>query len=298
MSSFLLSCSLSCMKTDDDESLLLREVKNDTEQIINTSAIKQDTSQIQSDLRQVLFEISQLHLAVQSRSHQLGSGLDSEPHNHVLERYLWDLKTDAETVLGDPDYLEDLSDGENEENGWAEGSNVSELSYIAGHDQRDTKKGKEVATSPIIFTNSQGRRYPIPIDKCKTWAVSGFDYPLRTFTNFHVFQDMSKLIQQSFAHRDASEGRDIIDGRYDLLGPDGGIVLQSLWESLVSTGWQVTMKLWEPTATGNNSKLPIRFKDAIGRKYGFPFHKCATWEVCLACPRLPVPFRHSRPSSC
>jgi len=106
------------MKTDDDKSLLLREVKNDTEQIINnTSAIKQDTSQIQSDLRQVLFEISQLHLAVQSRSHQLGSGLDSEPHNHVLERYLWDLKTDAETVLGDPDHLEDLSDGENEENG-------------------------------------------------------------------------------------------------------------------------------------------------------------------------------------
>lgn len=58
------------------------------------------------------------------------------------------------------------------------------------------------------------------------------------------------------------------------------------------------MKLWEPTATDNNSKLPIRFKDAIGRKYGFPFHKCATWEVCLACPRLPVLFRHSRPSSC
>ena len=27
-------------------------------------------------------------------------------------------------------------------------------------------------------------------------------------------------------------------------------------------------------------KKPIRFKDAIGRKFSFPFHLCSTWEVC------------------
>lgn len=25
---------------------------------------------------------------------------------------------------------------------------------------------------------------------------------------------------------------------------------------------------------------PIRFKDAIGRKFSFPFHLCQTWDVC------------------
>lgn len=27
-------------------------------------------------------------------------------------------------------------------------------------------------------------------------------------------------------------------------------------------------------------KAPIRFKDAVGRKFNFPFHLCKTWKVC------------------
>ena len=27
-------------------------------------------------------------------------------------------------------------------------------------------------------------------------------------------------------------------------------------------------------------KAPIRFKDAVGRKFSFPFHLCQTWQVC------------------
>lgn len=27
-------------------------------------------------------------------------------------------------------------------------------------------------------------------------------------------------------------------------------------------------------------KKPIKFKDAVGRKFNFPFHLCATWQVC------------------
>ena len=30
---------------------------------------------------------------------------------------------------------------------------------------------------------------------------------------------------------------------------------------------------------------PIKFKDAVGRKFSFPFHLCSTWMVCLANPR-------------
>ena len=28
-------------------------------------------------------------------------------------------------------------------------------------------------------------------------------------------------------------------------------------------------------------KKPIKFKDAVGRKFSFPFHLCATWSVCV-----------------
>jgi len=89
---------------------------------------------------------------------------------------------------------------------------------------------------------------------------------------------MSKLIQQSFAHRDdtAGEGGDISEGKYDLTGPDGEIILPSLWGGLVRPGWEVTMKMWKPKPT---EKMPIKFKDAIGRKFSFPFHLCQTWTV-------------------
>ena len=32
---------------------------------------------------------------------------------------------------------------------------------------------------------------------------------------------------------------------------------------------------------GEDKKKPIKFKDAVGRKFSFPFHLCATWAVCL-----------------
>ena len=85
---------------------------------------------------------------------------------------------------------------------------------------------------------------------------------------------MAKLIQQSYAN--VPEGWDIGDNKYDLIGPDGEIILQSLWESLVQPGWEITMKKWEQKIP---PKAPIKFKDALGRKFSFPFHLCKTWVV-------------------
>jgi hypothetical protein len=33
-------------------------------------------------------------------------------------------------------------------------------------------------------------------------------------------------------------------------------------------------------------KAPIKFKDAIGRKFSFPFHLCATWAVSFVLPTI------------
>ena len=89
---------------------------------------------------------------------------------------------------------------------------------------------------------------------------------------------MSKLIQQSFSHSDdtAGEGGDINEGKYDRTGPGGEIILPSLWEGLVRPGLEVTMKMWKPKQI---EKPPIRFKDAVGRKFSFPFQLCETWRV-------------------
>jgi hypothetical protein len=34
-----------------------------------------------------------------------------------------------------------------------------------------------------------------------------------------------------------------------------------------------------PRYESHDSKAPLRFKDAVGRKFSFPFHLCATWSV-------------------
>ena len=35
-----------------------------------------------------------------------------------------------------------------------------------------------------------------------------------------------------------------------------------------------------PPPPPEEKKKPIKFKDAVGRKFSFPFHLCNTWEVC------------------
>ena len=268
------------MKTNSHGRLMLRDIKGDTSQIVHdTSAIKQDTTQIQGDMNRVLFEISQLHhLVVQSRTSQ--AERDPESHDYILARYLLDLKSDAETVLGDPDNLGDSRDADGDY-AWEKTSNTDESPNNADWNERGTKKSNPVGVSPIMFTNSQGRRYPIPFANCKTWAVSRSGRPRggEHELSLNVYcKDMSKLIRQSFAHSDdtAGEGGDINEGKYDLTGPGGEIILPSLWEGLVRPGLEVTMKMWKPKQI---EKPPIRFKDAVGRKFSFPFQLCETWAV-------------------
>ena len=40
-----------------------------------------------------------------------------------------------------------------------------------------------------------------------------------------------------------------------------------------------------PPPAPEEKKKPIKFKDAVGRKFNFPFHLCNTWMVCC-CPYL------------
>ena len=54
---------------------------------------------------------------------------------------------------------------------------------------------------------------------------------------------MKALIREAFLHIEII-GNHVVEGHYNLLGPDGGIVLPTFWEELIEPGWSVSMHMW------------------------------------------------------
>ena len=57
-----------------------------------------------------------------------------------------------------------------------------------------------------------------------------------------MVQGMDALIRQAFVQVDF--GIMVMEGRYDLLGPHGEIILPQVWESVIQPDWEVTMVMW------------------------------------------------------
>ena len=54
---------------------------------------------------------------------------------------------------------------------------------------------------------------------------------------------MEELIKQAFLH--AQVVRPLVqEGYYGLVGPDGEIILPTVWEKLIEPGWDITMHMW------------------------------------------------------
>lgn len=56
-------------------------------------------------------------------------------------------------------------------------------------------------------------------------------------------QGMDYLINQAFLPV-PNLGPRVHDGHYDLMGPDGEIILPTVWETTVKPDWQITMTMW------------------------------------------------------
>jgi hypothetical protein len=54
---------------------------------------------------------------------------------------------------------------------------------------------------------------------------------------------MEELIKQAFLHVDII-GPHVQDGHYDLIGPNGEIILPSVWEKVIEPDWAITMHMW------------------------------------------------------
>jgi hypothetical protein len=45
-------------------------------------------------------------------------------------------------------------------------------------------------------------------------------------------------------------GHHVADGHYDIVGPNGAIILPQVWETLVEPGWAITMYMWPMAEKG------------------------------------------------
>lgn len=54
---------------------------------------------------------------------------------------------------------------------------------------------------------------------------------------------MEYLIKEAFAHVEVI-GPHVAEGHYDLLGPQGEIILPHVWETVIEPDWTITMHMW------------------------------------------------------
>jgi hypothetical protein len=54
---------------------------------------------------------------------------------------------------------------------------------------------------------------------------------------------MEELIRQAFLHIEVI-GPHVAEGHYDLIGPNGDIILPQVWETVIEPDWAITMHMW------------------------------------------------------
>ena len=60
---------------------------------------------------------------------------------------------------------------------------------------------------------------------------------------FGHLQGMEELIRQAFLHVEVI-GPHVAEGHYDLIGPNGDIILPQIWDTVVEPGWAMTIQMW------------------------------------------------------
>jgi hypothetical protein len=91
---------------------------------------------------------------------------------------------------------------------------------------------------------------------------------------------MEDLIRKTFTHVDTLS-QHVFQGHYDLIGPNGEIMLPQVWETMVKPGWSVIMKLW-----------PMPEKPPVpGRPPGPPRMRSGSRRNGPLPPPLPTNFR-------
>lgn len=67
---------------------------------------------------------------------------------------------------------------------------------------------------------------------------------------------MEELIKQAFLHVDII-GPHVHQGHYDLVGPDGEIILPQVWETMIQPDWAITMHMWPMPEPAKEEPAPM-----------------------------------------
>ncbi|KAK3368447.1 hypothetical protein B0H63DRAFT_76313 [Podospora didyma] len=105
-----------------------------------------------------------------------------------------------------------------------------------GHGSKTTEE-----PAPIRLKDAVGRSFSFPFNLVKTWA------------------GMEEMIRSAHVHIERI-GSLVSDGHYDIIDPNGDIILPWLWERVVQPGWQVSMQLWPsslPAGYPNRGHQPL-----------------------------------------
>ncbi|GAB7349580.1 hypothetical protein MBLNU459_g0273t1 [Dothideomycetes sp. NU459] len=113
-----------------------------------------------------------------------------------------------------------------------------------------TKPDPDSTKAPIKFKDAVNRDFAVPWTFAKTW------------------KGMENLIKQAFLHVE-TVGPHVLEGHYDLIGPDNEIILPQVWEVVVQPGWEILMELWpipEPEPKHMPGTFPVEPPRRGGRK--------------------------------
>ena len=92
---------------------------------------------------------------------------------------------------------------------------------------------------------------------------------------------MEGLIRQAFLHIEAI-GPHVSEGHYDLVGPNGDIILPQVWETVIEPDWTITMHMW-PLPEKPKDHAPPPALAGTGKKKADPsgmFNPCAKGFDC------------------
>lgn len=117
---------------------------------------------------------------------------------------------------------------------------------------------------------------------------------------------MEELIRQAFLHVEII-GPHVAEGHYDLVGPNGEIILPQVWETMIEPDWTITMHMWpmpeppaepmlDPLVDGAEGIIVVPDAPPIGEGEA-PLMPLPDADP-LCDPRVPVARRRLRPTSC
>lgn len=102
---------------------------------------------------------------------------------------------------------------------------------------------------PIRFKDAVGREFSFPWHMVETW------------------KGMEELINRAFLNVEKI-GPDVLEGRYDLTGPDGEVILPQLWETIVQPNMAIKMQMWPVPEQPIEEKKPVK-SDATAKNSRF-----------------------------